>query len=447
MKTVYTAYDVEQAKLAGKDSILIDEDSIITTVAQETADRLGIVFIKKDRKNAKDPFYRDKSDAAYAKAITEDDAIRWKEEFPILKDIIHVANCSQGPQAKRVRKAIETYLDNWLTVGMDWEYWVGETIKAKEEFAKLINAHPSEIAISTSVSEATASIASSLNVNSPKKKIVTTEAEFPTVAHVWLAHQKYGFKVDFIPLKNGEILEEDYEKIVDEDTVITSVTHVYYQNGFKQDIKKIADIVHKNGSLILVDAYQSVGTVHIDVKEMDIDILTSGNLKYLLGIPGIAFTYVKKDIIPWLKPAVTGWFGQENPFAFHVRYLDFAGDARRFDTGTPPVLASFAAKAGMEIINQVGPKFIQDRIDILSEYTIKGALERGLEVVSPIDVSKKGATTAVKVPDPHDVELQLKKRNIIASARGDVIRIAPHFFTTKSDLDVVLDQLKDIMKK
>jgi selenocysteine lyase/cysteine desulfurase len=180
---------------------------------------------------------------------------------------------------------------------------------------------------------------------------------------------------------------------------------------------------------------------------MNVDILSAGNLKYLLGIPGIAFIYVKKELIPRLKPAVTGWFGQEHPFSFQVRYLDYASDSRRFDTGTPPVLTAFAARAGMEIINEVRPKLIEKRIDTLSGYTIRLARERGLELLSPSDVRKKGATTAIKVDDSHQVEVELKKYNIIASARGDAIRIAPHFFTTKDDLVYVMDCLAGILKK
>lgn len=445
MKTIITAWDVENAKASGKSEIVV-EDAIITEVAKELAEKLGIKIVL-GSSNTVSYAERGITNNINNIRITENEAKRWKEEFPILKDIIHVGNCSQSPQAKRVRKAIDRYLENWLTVGMDWDYWVEETIKAKHEFAKLINADPEEIAVSTSVSEATASIASSLNFYKNKKKIVTTEADFPTIGHIWLAHQKYGYKVDFVPVKNGEIDLNDYEKYIDEDTVLTSVTHVYYQNGFRQDIEKIADIVHRRGSMIYVDAYQSLGTIKVDVKKMKIDMLSSGNLKYLLGIPGVAFLYVSKEVIPYLKPAVTGWFGQENPFSFQIRYLDYAGDARRFDTGTPPVMASFAARAGMEIINEVGPEKIQERIEALSDYTINAALSRGLEVTSPHDPKKKGATTSIKVDDPHKVEELLKKNKIIASARGDVIRIAPHFFTEKKDIDAVIEALKEIIHK
>ncbi len=265
------------------------------------------------------------------------------------------------------------------------------------------------------------------------------------MGHVWLAHQKYGWEVDFIPVRAGRIELEDYERSVGERTLVTSATHVYYQNGFKQDLKRVAEIVHRTGSFLLVDAYQSLGTCRVDVRELDVDFLVSGNLKYLLGIPGVAFIYAKRELVDGLKPAVTGWFGQNEPFAFTPHILEYANDARRLDTGTPPVITAIAARAGMEIINEVESYRIEARIQELSEFAVGFALDLGLEYVGPSDVREKGATTAIRVPEPPKVERLLRERNIIASARGDVIRVAPHFFTTKRDIEVVLGSLREIV--
>ena len=205
---------------------------------------------------------------------------------------------------------------------------------------------------------------------------------------------------------------------------MASVTQVYYLNGFKQDVKKIAEIAHSKGSLLLVDAYQCLGTEPMDVKEMKIDILVSGCLKYLFGIPGVAFMYVNPNLIQNLKPSVTGWFGQTNPFLFQTRYIDWANKTSRFDTGTP-------------------------RIDMLSAYALNGVVKRGLRTLSPFDVSKKGGTTAVvcgDVVDSHTMEKLLRDRNVIGSGRGDVIRIAPHFYTKPEEIDYALDCIKNILE-
>lgn len=459
MKNILTGEDIQQAREQGKKEVIFDEKTIVTDIAKEAARRFDIQLVKKEAapKTAtvaekKEPQRATRPPSrASSGGLSREEVMEWKKEFPILDSIIHVGNCSQSPQSKRVRQAIEQYMESWLSIGMDWEYWIEGVIEAKNEFARLINADPVEVAVSTSVSEATSSIASSINWRQePRKRVITTEAEFPTVNYVWLAHQKYGCKVDFIPVRNGKLELEDYDRLVDEETKMVSTTHVYYQNGFKQDVKAIADIVHSKGSLLLLDDYQSSGTHPIDVREMDIDLLTTGNLKYLLGIPGIAFIYCKKELLEQFKPSVTGWFGQENPFDFHIRYLDYAQGARRFETGTPPVIAAFAANEGMRIINEVGPQRIKEHIEKLSEKALNLGSELGLNVISPFDVTRKGPTTAIQVAedqDSHHVEEEMKKKNIIVSARGEAVRVAPHFFTLEEEIETVMHELARVLNE
>ncbi len=488
MKKFYTAQDVEYCAARGESTIVISRADVVTSVAKEAADKKGIRFVYQDEVGgASAGFAAPQAPAApaqtyaapqaaapapvyaapapviqtaaypplkelpYRGLISEAEVDVWREEFPILKNVAHLGNCSQSAQSKRVLAGIQRYLDNWGGVGMDWDSWCEEVDMAKAEFAKLINADPSEIAVAASVSDLVSSIANSLDYSGKRKKVVVTDAEFPTVDHIWLANQRNGAKVDFVSVnENHQIEFSEYERYIDEDTLLTSITQVYYLNGFKQDIGKIAQLAHSKGSLILVDSYQSLGTDPVDVKAMNIDILVSGCLKYLFGIPGIAFMYVNKDLIQALKPTVTGWFGQTNPFLFQTRYNDWSSTASRFDTGTPPVLCAYAVREGLKIINEVGVDRIKDRIDMLSAYALKGVMARGLQTLSPFDVSKKGGTTAISLGgkvDSHTMEKLLRDRNIIGSGRGDVIRFAPHFYTKPNEIDYALDTTKEILDR
>ena len=436
----FTSDDIEKLYIQGEQELIVNENDVVMELAREAAVRYGIKIIPRTTVTEEPNLENGEVRPPYNIQM-------WRKQFPILESGIHLANCSQSPQSLRSRKAIESYLDNWDQMGMNWEGWMEAVEASKAEFAKLINAHPSEIAFHSSVSQATYSITSSLDYSGKRNKVVVTEAEFPTVIHIWTASQRLGFKLEFVPLTKGEIDIAAYEKIIDEKTLITSIPHVYYQNGFKQDIKAICEIAHRQGSLFYVDAYQCLGTEPVDVKAMDIDMLSSGNLKYLLGLPGSAYLYVKKDLIPYMKPMATGWFGQENPFVFDIHNFQYASDARRFDTGTPPIITAYAAKAGMEIINEVGVPNIKVWTDELSRYTLHELERRGLKTISPLDIEKKGPTTAIVVPDPHLVEVNLKKRGIVASARGPIIRYAPHFFVTKEDIYRALDELEDVLRQ
>lgn len=481
MKKFYTAADVNFSASKGEQVIYINPGDVVTSIAREEAEKKGIRFaageaaaapagipqpapVRPAPASAAAPVYQPAPAAApaasysypqvkalpYKGLLSEAEIDRWREDFPILRSVAHLGNCSQSAQSKQVLAGIQRYLDNWGSVGMDWDSWMEEIDLAKAEFAKLIGAEPDEIAIASSVSDLVSSVANSLDYTGRRKKVVVTDMEFPTVDYIWLANQRHGAKVDFVSVnENHEIDINEYERYIDEDTLLTSITQVYYLNGFKQDIKAIADIAHRKGSLILVDAYQCLGTEPLNVKEMNIDILVSGCLKYLFGIPGVAFMYVNKNLIQELKPSVTGWFGQTNPFLFQTRYLDWANKTSRFDTGTPPVLTAYAARAGLEIINEVTVPKIKDRIDMLSAHALNGVAARGLKTISPFDVSKKGGTTAIvcgdKV-DSHTMEKLLRDRNVIGSGRGDVIRIAPHFYTKPEEIDYALDCIKDILE-
>ena len=368
----------------------------------------------------------------------------WRAQFPILRRAVYLANCSQSPQSVRVRKAVDAYLDDWAETGMNWQRWMEEVDLSKREFARLIGARPEEISMHGSASQAISTVANSFDYSGKRNRVIVTEADFPTVVVIWKACLRLGLTLDIVPVVRGEIDPASYKRFLDERTLLLCLPHVYYQNGFKQDIGPIAEMAHRKGALLFVDAYQALGTEPVDVRQMDIDILVSGNLKYLLGLPGSAYLFVKKELVPGMKPTATGWFGQENPFSFDIREFRYADDARRFDTGTPIVAAAYAASEGMRIINEIGVAGIKPWIDELSRYALGGIEERGFETSSPKDISKKGAITAVPVPSPQEAEMELKKRGIIVSARGNTVRLAHHFFVLPEDIDRALDSLEEI---
>ena len=350
-------------------------------------------------------------------------------------------NCSQAPQTDATRAAAERYLESWNRSGMDWDAWIEEVQLAKHEFARLINASVDEIAVFSSVSEATSAVASAIDFTGERRTVVTTEAEFPTVGHVWLAQERRGARVAWVPVQGGMIDPSSYDALVDERTAIVSACHGYYLNGFKQDLQNLSARVHAQGALLCVDAYQTLGCFPVDVKAIDADFLVAGNLKFLMGVPGIAFLYVRRDIVQRLHPLTTGWFGRADPFAFQVRQLDWSPSASRFDMGTPPVVNAYIARAGMAMINGIGVEPIRGWVEVLGQRLIDGGRERGLTIHGCTDMSRKTATTAFVVADSHSVELTMRRRGVLPSARGPVIRLAPHFYNSLDDVEIALDVL------
>ena len=271
-----------------------------------------------------------------------------------------------------------------------------------------------------------------------------SEAEFPTVAHVWLAQERRGARVAWAPVRDGAIDPAEYDRLVDERTALVSACHGYYMNGFIQDAACIAARARRAGAFSFLDAYQTLGAVPVDVRAIGVDFLASGNLKFLMGIPGIAFLYVRPEIVESLHPSVTGWFGRVNPFAFDAKSLDWSPTASRFDSGTPPVINAYVARAGMEIINAIGPAAIRAWHQVLGRRLIEGGRSRGLTLHGPDDMAHKTATTAFVVRNSHAVESAMRARGVLPSARGEVIRLAPHFYSTIDDVDRALDLLAEL---
>lgn len=371
----------------------------------------------------------------------------YRSLFPITATHIHLASCSQGALAKPVSRAIEDYHHELLVLGNNWKAAMRKAEEARKKFAKLIGAEADEIALVASVSDAISAVAASLSAGAEKRKISFTDIDFPTVGHIWLAQESFKEKISIIRSYHGEIPLEQYEKDVTADTLITCIPHVSYYNGYKQNLEEIARIVHQKGSLLFVDAYQSAGHIPIHVKEMKIDLLTAGTRKYMLGIPGAAFLYIRKELAEQLKPQITGWLGQDPTSAFDIERPVFAAGTRRFETGTPSFISIYAACSALDLLLEIGVGQIEADLTELSRFTIQYGQEKGLELIGPANLDQRSSLVAFQVGDAAKAEAMLRDKKVIVSARKDVIRIAPHFYNTQEEIQHALDELAVVLKK
>lgn len=368
------------------------------------------------------------------------DALR--RGIPLLRHAIPMNNCSQAPLCAATAEAAQAFLESWNTRGMDWERWIDEVAQARATFARLINAEADEVAAVTSVSHAAQVVASSLSFAGDRRVIVASDAEFPTVGHVWRAHERLGAEVRWVPVRDGAPATADYASLVDEQVALVSATHAWFLNGARQDIAAVARLARSHGALTFVDAYQTVGTGPIDVRAADIDFLAGGTLKYAMGTPGVAFLWVRRELIPQLTPTVTGWFGRANPFAFDPHTLDWSATATRFEAGTPSIFSAYVSRAGMQLLLDTGLEAIGAWNATLAARLAEGGAARGLTQHGPGRSHPRSPTTAFVVAgNAQAIERRLRDRGVIASARGPAIRLAPHFYNTLEDCDLALDAL------
>lgn len=358
----------------------------------------------------------------------------FRERFPILERKTYLNSCSQGALSRDVADAYRAYLSDWEEMGAPWELWVERAETARAAFAGLIGADPDEVAVTTSASAAVSSIASSLDFPADRNKVIVTDFEFPTVGQIWHAQERRGAEVVHAAPAGGWIPPERFEELIDERTALVSLTHVCFRNGARLDVKAIVEIAHRHGVPVLLDSYQALGSMPIDVADLGVDMLVAGTVKYLLGSAGLAFLYVREELIEQLLPTTLGWFSQRDIFAMEVHRNDPSPTARRFEMGTPPVPNIYAGVAGIELVQSLGPAEIGRRIGELTGLIKDEAIGRGFTVVTPLDPDRHGAMITLRATDVHSLVEKLAADGVLVSSRDDNLRISPHAYNNADDV-------------
>jgi len=362
-----------------------------------------------------------------------------RSRFPIFDRKVYLNTCSQGALSDAVEAGFNDYITSWHEQGSPWERWVEHYESARTTFARFINASPDEVAIVSSVSAGINSIASALNFHE-RPKVVMGEFEFPTMGHVWLGQRPRGACVEFVAAEGNCIPATNYEMIVDRQTMIVPLTHVCFKNGFRSQVSAITQIAHDCNAFVMLDDYQDCGTRPVNVKAMELDFYLSGTLKYLLGPPGLAFLYVRKELIHTLSPSLTGWFAQANPFAYNPQHFELSPTARRFESGTPAIPNVYGAVAGLQLLQTIGMEKVAAHIISLTQALLRSTSELGIMAKTPADSA--GPLVVLQSRDSILIVRKLAECGIVASNRHDGLRISFHIYNTMGDVEAVVEILK-----
>lgn len=383
--------------------------------------------------------------------------------FPICRKGAYFASCSKGALCDRTRLAIEHFLQSWETLGAPWEeQWVGKTELARRLFARLIGADADEIAIFSSVSAALSAVASAFHRDSlpdfsGRDTLLIDRTNFPTISHVWMLRASQGLRVNLLPVGRRGVTTDLFERHLDRKSLGVMLSHIHYTTGARCDLGALAALAHAHGALAMVDDSQVVGTEPIDVKALDLDVLVTAGSKYLCAPPGIAFLYVKRSLIQRLRPTVGGWFGHRklmarledrggeivahpDPRIWSALAFQYAPTARRFEQGTPEVVAAAGAAAALELLLEAGLDRIAAHNRRLAADLARGLDALGARIKTPMEPERRGPLMVLRTPRPQALCDKLLEEGIFTSPRGeDGLRFALHLYNSKEDIDRVLD--------
>lgn len=380
-------------------------------------------------------------------AEREDDLLRWRKEFPALEKSVYMISHSLGAMPRATAEHLAEFGRLWVEKSITaWEEWLPEVDRAAGRVGKIIGAPAGSIIMLPNVSHAQAVVASCLEYTPARNKVVYTDMNFPSVSYVWMEERRRGARVEIVKSPDGvRVPLEQLLAAIDERTVIVPISHVLFRSSFIQDARAIVQRAHDVGALVLLDCYQSAGTVPFDVTAMDVDMACGGSVKWLCGGPGAGYLYVRPELRGKLKPRVTGWFAHKAPFAFAMPEQEYAESVWRLIGGTPAVACLYQARAGAEIVGEIGVDRIRRKSLRQTQRLIELVDDAKYQLNSPRADAERAGVVCFDFEGSAQVAKELNRRKFFCDHRPQCgIRVSPHFYTKDEELDLFMKEVEKI---
>ena len=387
-----------------------------------------------------------------ATSAADHDPALWRGRFPILEHKNYLVTHSLGAMPAAVYDKLKGFADDWARLGVRaWSEggWWASPVTVGNLVAKLLNAPEGTVAMHQNVSVIQSIVASALDFSGPRNKVVYTALNFPTNMYVWEGYRRDGARIVNVPSPDGVGVDlEALLAAIDEETLIVPISHVLFRSSYLQDAKAVCARAREVGALVLLDTYQSLGTVPVDVEELGVDMVCGGSVKWLCGGPGAGYLYVRPDLLETLQPRITGWAAHADPFAFEVGEQRYAAGAARLLHGSPAVPSLLAASAGYEVVLEAGVERIREYSTRMTEGLRVDLLERGFTIPSAEDPARRGGTLTVGLHEDEDGPSfvgALADQDILVDHRPEAgIRVSPHFYTEIDELRAFAAALSDL---
>ena len=380
-----------------------------------------------------------------------DELLRYRSEFPILERTTYLISNSLGAMPRAVYGAMKGYADVWATRGVRaWEErWWMLAAEVGGEIGALMNAPKGSVSTHQNVTTCQAVVASCFDFSGKRNKVVYSDLNFPSVMYFWEAQRTNGARVHMVKTDDGVTVPlERMLDAIDEETLLVPFSHVIFRSAYIQDAKAIIEKAHKVGAYVVLDTFQSLGTVPVDVQALNPDFVCGGVLKWLCGGPGVGYLYVSPDLGEKLEPRFTGWTAHQNPFAFEIGPIRYTDPPYRFMNGTPHIPALEAARPGLKIIAEIGVPRIREKSKRQTARLIELANQHGWRINTPRDAEKRGGTVSIDMPDAQEVCGGLLKRDILVDYRPKAgVRFSPHFYNKDDELDTAIAAVEEILKE
>lgn len=389
-------------------------------------------------------------------AMSEAALLATRSEFPTLEKGVHLISHSLGAMPKKAREFTTQFLNEWENDSINaWHDWLPRVRELADLMGGVLGVDRGNTIVLPNVSTVQSFVASCFTFDETsgpfkgRTKVVYDELNFSTVHYVWQEQVRRGAELVLVKSRDGiHAPIEELLNAIDEKTLIVPISHVLFRSSALYDAKRVIDHAHKMGALVLLDCYQSAGTVPLDLKAWNVDMACGGSVKWACGGPGAAYLYIRPDLLPHLNPTSTGWFAHKEPFAFDMGPMKYADDAWRMIGGTMAVPAVYSAMAGWEIVSKLGVKNIRAK-SLRQTKMLRDLVEaRGFQVNTPRGDEERGGTICFDFDRAEAVSKELSARKFFHDYRPRCgIRVSPHFYTTDEELTRFMSELDEVRRR
>ena len=379
------------------------------------------------------------------------DLSEWRSEFPILDTCTYLVSHSLGAMPRRTAAYLQEFADTWSSRGVRaWHegWWeIGRT--TGDLLAPILGVPAGTISMHQNVTVAMGIIGSCFTYDSTRRRIVMSDLEFPSNMYLFDGFRRYGAEV--VVVRSKDTVRVDLDRLIDaidERTLLVPLSCVLFRSAAIQNVAAVIDKAHSVGAHVILDVYQAAGTVPLAIEALGADFAVGGSVKWLCGGPGAGYLYVRPDLAAVLRPGFIGWAAHARPFAFEIGAADYAMAPERFQSGTPNVPSLYSARAGYEIVAEIGVPAIRARSLALTRRLMDQATAAGYRLNTPVRDDERGGAVIVDVPNAEAVSQGLLAENVIVDYRpGAGIRMAPHFYNTEADVDHAMAVLREIVDR
>ncbi len=381
--------------------------------------------------------------------MKSDPLLPWRSEFPIVDTCTYLVSHSLGAMPNRAARYIQEFADTWSSRGVRaWsEGWWEIGQATGDLLAPILGVPKGSISMHQNVTVAQAIVASCFQYDGPRRKIVMTDLEFPTNMYLFEGFRRYGAEPVYVPSDDG--IRTNLERLlaaIDERTALVPLSLVLFRSAYLQNARAVIEQAHRVGAEVVLDVYQAAGTVPLDITSLGAGFAVGGSVKWLCGGPGAGYLYVRPDLARTLEPGVAGWAAHASPFAFETGPLRYAAAPERFQSGTPNVPALYSARAGYEIVAEIGVDAIREKSLRLTRRLMDRARSAGYRLNTPDADHERGGAVIVDVPNAEVVSQELLRQDVVIDYRpGAGIRMAPHFYNNEDDIDRAIQVLDEIV--